>query len=52
LTGLKTSSENNIHVSALNGIFGALFSAESIALRFLNFPFGVSGICVARRRED
>jgi len=52
LTGLKTSSENNINVSAFNGIFGGLFSAESIALRFMNFPFGVSGICVARRRED
>ncbi len=52
LTGLKTSSENNINVSALNGLFGWLFSAESVALRYMNFPFGVSGICVARRRED
>ena len=52
LTGLKTSSENNINVSAFNGILGGLFSAESIAHRYLNFPFGVSGICVARRRED
>lgn len=52
LTGLKTSSENNINVSALNGPLGVVFSAESVALRYMNFPFGVSGICVARRREN
>ncbi|HSE32392.1 MAG TPA: methyltransferase domain-containing protein [Pyrinomonadaceae bacterium] len=52
LTGLKAESENNINVPALNGILGSLFAAEGIALRYLNFPFGVSGICVARRRDD
>jgi hypothetical protein len=52
LTGIKADSENNINVPALNGILGSLLAAERLPLRYLNFPFGVSGICVARRRED
>jgi SAM-dependent methyltransferase len=48
-TGLRPASENNINVSALNGLLGRLFGAESALLRRLNFPFGVSAICVARR---
>jgi SAM-dependent methyltransferase len=49
LTGLRPASENNINVSALNGVLGKLFGAESWWLRRMNFPFGVSAICVARR---
>lgn len=49
LTGIKTSTENSINVSALNGVFGALFGAESTILRYTNLPFGVSGLCVARK---
>ena len=52
ITGLQTESENNINVSALNGVFGAIFGAERAALRYLNFPFGVSGLCVARVNPD
>jgi SAM-dependent methyltransferase len=52
LTGMRTDSENNINVSALNGIFGWIFGAESRVLRYLNFPFGVSGLCVARVRSE
>jgi SAM-dependent methyltransferase len=52
LTGIKADSENNINVPALNGILGSLLAAERLPLRYLNFPFGVSGICIARRRED
>lgn len=48
VTGLRTESENNINVTALNGVFGSIFGAESAALQFINFPFGVSGLCVAR----
>jgi SAM-dependent methyltransferase len=48
-TGLRPASENNINVSALNGVLGRLFGAESSLLRRMNFPFGVSAICVARR---
>ena len=46
---LRPESENNITIGFLNGVLGKLFGAESLALRYLNFPFGVSIICVARR---
>lgn len=49
VTGLKPASENNINVSALNGILGRILGAESFFLRRLNFPFGVSALCVARK---
>jgi len=49
LTGIKAESENNINVSALNGVLGSVFGAESVVLRFMNIPFGVSGLCVARK---
>ena len=49
LTGIKAESENNINVSALNGVLGSLFGAESVVLRYMNIPFGVSGLCVARK---
>ena len=48
-TGIRAASENNINVSALNGVLGGLFGAEGAILRYLNLPFGVSGLCVARK---
>jgi SAM-dependent methyltransferase len=51
VTGLRPASENNITIGALNGVLGKLFGAERFLLRHLNFPFGVSIICVARRVE-
>ena len=48
VTGIKAESENNINVSAFNGVLGKLFAAESWILRYMNLPFGVSGLCVAR----
>ena len=48
LTGIKTDTENTINVTALNGVFGRLFGAESWFLKYMNLPFGVSGLCVAR----
>jgi SAM-dependent methyltransferase len=48
LTGIKTESENKITISALNGVLGRVFGAESWLLRYMNLPFGVSGLCVAR----
>jgi SAM-dependent methyltransferase len=48
---LRPDSENNITIGCLNGMLGKIFGAESLALRYLNFPFGVSIICVARRTE-
>jgi SAM-dependent methyltransferase len=52
LTGIKPESENNINVSALNGVFGKLFGAERFWLRNFNFPFGVSIVVVARRPRE
>lgn len=49
LTGLKPESENNVNVSALNGIFGKLFASERFWLKNFNFPFGVSIVIVARK---
>jgi SAM-dependent methyltransferase len=51
LTGIKPESENNVNVSALNGIFGKLFSAERFWLKHANFPFGVSIVIVATKSE-
>jgi hypothetical protein len=52
VTGIRTESENNINVSALNGVLGWLLGAESWILRSMDLPFGVSGLCVARVKED
>jgi SAM-dependent methyltransferase len=51
LIGWRPSSENNITISALNGVLGRILSAESLWLRRRNFPFGVSIVCVAKRTE-
>jgi SAM-dependent methyltransferase len=48
LTGIKAETENNINVPALNGVLGSMLGAESWFLRYINIPFGVSGLCVAR----
>jgi SAM-dependent methyltransferase len=49
VTRLRPESENNITIGFLNGVLGKLLGAESGPLRYVNFPFGVSIICVARR---
>ncbi len=49
LTGMRTETENNINIPAFNRFFGAILGAERHWLRYLNIPFGVSGLCVARR---
>jgi SAM-dependent methyltransferase len=49
LTGLRPASENNITISSLNGLFGRILGAESWWLRRMNFPFGVSIVCVAKK---
>lgn len=51
VTGWRPASENNINVSALNGVLGRVLGAESALLRRVNFPFGVSALCIARRIE-
>src|SRR4029079_15437303 len=49
VTGLKPESENNVNVSALNGFFGKLLSAERFWLKNFDFPFGVSIVLTARK---
>jgi SAM-dependent methyltransferase len=49
VTRLRPESENNITIGFLNGILGKLLGAESLLLRYVNFPFGVSILCVARK---
>jgi SAM-dependent methyltransferase len=46
---LRPASENNVNVSALNGVLGRVFGVERHFLRRFNFPFGVSAIIVARK---
>lgn len=50
LTGVKPESENNINVSALNGVLGKIFSAEKHWLKRASFPFGVSIVIVAKKK--
>lgn len=50
LTGIKPESENNVNVSALNGILGKFFGAERFWLKNLNLPFGVSIVVIARKK--
>ena len=48
LTGIKAATENNINVPALNGLLGWMLGAERVVLRYVDLPFGVSGLCVAK----
>jgi SAM-dependent methyltransferase len=50
ITGIKPESENNVNVSALNGIFGKIFSAERWWLKNFDFPFGVSIVITAKKQ--
>ena len=51
LTRVRPASENNITIGALNGLLGSILGAERWWLRWLNFPFGVSIVCVAQRAD-
>ena len=51
ITGIKPESENNVNVSALNGIFGKIFSSERLWLKNFDFPFGVSIVIVAKKSK-
>lgn len=50
LTGFKPESEAHINISALNPLFARILGAEATFLKFMNFPIGVSGLCVARAK--
>ena len=49
LLNIKTSTENNIGMSSLNGTLGWVLGSEATWLKYMNLPFGVSALCVARR---
>jgi hypothetical protein len=44
-------TENTLHPSWSNGILRRVFSAEIPLLRRINFPFGASLLCMARKTE-
>jgi len=50
LTGFRPASENNLTIGALNGFLGKIFGAERFWLRRANLPFGVSLICIAKKK--
>jgi SAM-dependent methyltransferase len=50
ITGIKPESENNVNISALNGVFGKLFGAERFWLKNFDFPFGVSIVVIAGKK--
>jgi len=50
VTGIKPDSENRINIAALNPLFARVLGAEATLLRHMNFPIGVSGLCVARAK--
>lgn len=48
---MKADTELGIGLSAMNKPQGWLFGAERFWLRHFNIPFGVSGLCVATRKD-
>ncbi len=46
----RVVSENDLHPGWSNGLLQAIFAAERPLLRRVNLPFGVSLLCVAKRR--
>ncbi len=51
LTGNKVrgTSENDLHPGWSNGLLQAIFAAERPLLRYIDFPFGVSLLCIAQK---
>lgn len=50
LLGLRIRSENEINSPLLNSLFKGIFSLEPYLLKRFSFPFGVSILCIARKR--
>jgi SAM-dependent methyltransferase len=47
---LKIESENKINFPILNFFLKTIFSIEPYVLKFFSFPFGVSILCIAKKR--
>ncbi len=50
MTGYRPASENNLTIGALNGLLGKIFGAERFWLQRANLPFGVSLVCIAKKK--
>ena len=50
ITGVKTDTEARINIPIFNPLFARILGSEATFLRFMNFPVGVSGLCVARAK--
>lgn len=50
LLGLKISSENEINSPLVNFFLKGIFSLEPYILKHFSFPFGVSILCIARKK--
>lgn len=46
---IRGTSENDLHPGWSNGLLQAIFAAERPLLRYVNFPFGVSLLCIAKK---
>lgn len=45
-------SENDLHPGWSNGLLQTIFASERLFLRYMNFPFGVSLFCVAKKQNS
>jgi len=52
LLGLKIESENEVNFPFINFLLKAIFSVEVHMLKYFSFPFGVSILCIAKKRTD
>lgn len=49
---IHSVSENDLHPSWSNGLLQTIFAAERPLLRLVAFPFGVSLLCIAKKRAE
>ena len=50
--GLRIESENEVNFPLINFLFKTIFSLEVCLLKYLSFPFGVSILCIGKKREQ
>ena len=50
LLGVRIESENKINFPLINSFLKAIFSLEPTLLKYVSFPFGVSILCIARKK--
>jgi SAM-dependent methyltransferase len=52
LMGLRIESENEVNFPLINFLFKTIFSLEVYLLKYLSFPFGVSILCIGKKKEQ